>query len=190
MKNRFSLALWSALFIGMFSCSSAVHGQTEGATSLKIVPLNEQFPRMLYIDDLLFVSRYTDEHNQIHRESNDLSITFLDSRKESTEWQLQLKTEDFRCKKDGHLLTADYQLGRGMFSGKNEEAVKGLEAFEYDHQDAGKEYRTIIQSTGNKERGIVTYTIPGEQSTLTFPEGTSSGHHYSKHYWRFVNAEF
>ncbi len=120
MKNRFSLALWSALFIGMFSCSSAVHGQTEGATSLKIVPLNEQFPRMLYIDDLLFVSRYTDEHNQIHRESNDLSITFLDSRKESTEWQLQLKTEDFRCKKDGHLLTADYQLGRGMFSRKNE----------------------------------------------------------------------
>ncbi len=99
MKNRFSLALWSALFIGMFSCSSAVHGQTEGTTSLKIVPLNEQFPRMLYIDDLLFVSRYTDEHNQIHRESNDLSITFLDSRKESTKWQLQLKTEDFRCKK-------------------------------------------------------------------------------------------
>ena len=167
MKNRFSLALWSALFIGMFSCSSAVHGQTEGTTSLKIVPLNEQFPRMLYIDDLLFVSRYTDEHNQIHRESNDLSITFLDSRKESTKWQLQLKTEDFRCKKDGHLLTA-----------------------EYDHQDAGKEYRTIIQSTGNKERGIVTYTIPGEQSTLSFPEGTSSGHYYSKHYWRFVNAEF
>ena len=147
---------------------------------------------MLYIDDLLFVSRYTDEHNQIHRESNDLSITFLDSRKESTKWQLQLKTEDFCCKKRWPSFDCRLSIRQRNVQRKERRSSRRIGSFsEYDHQDAGKK-RVSYDHPVNRNKNVESLHIRflGEQSTLSFPEGTSSGHYYSKHYWRFVNAEF
>ncbi|WP_165005334.1 MULTISPECIES: hypothetical protein [unclassified Enterococcus] len=189
MKNKFLLSALAIGGIGIMGISQTAAASSEGKTTLQVVPLDEEFPRVVFIDNLEFVSRYTDEYDREHFESNDLTITFLDSRKEPQDWELQLKTADFICRKSGQVLKPAYELGKGEFLGTSTEKLSGLTAFEYRKKDAGEEYRTVIRSTGKVERGLVTYTIPSERSMINFPEKTVSGHYYATHSWRLVNAD-
>lgn len=189
MKARYLLP---ALLLGAFGIGSiapTAQAASVGKTSLEILPLDEEFPRFIHIGNLEFATRYNDEHNTDHSQSNELTITFLDSRKDKTNWELQLKVSDFTCAKNGSLAGAVYTIGVGNFAGKNESAIKGLEAFEYSTEDASNDFQTLIKSTGEVDRGEVTYTVPVQETTLRFPEGTKAGRYYAPHSWRIVNAD-
>lgn len=158
-----------------------------GRSALTIVPLDEDVPRIYEINDLYFGTHQDTETNKKHQAENDLTIRILDARKNPTDWELQLQIESF--KEDGSKLkAATLNLGKGTFETVSPDAAAGLAGQEYQTDFDTGEYKTVITSAGQKNRGWVVYHIPKENISLAYGKGNPVGNYQTTSHWRLINA--
>src|SRR5699024_971721 len=191
MKNKsFWLYAVVTLSCGLFFSKevAAESNWTNGETSLEIVPLNEDVPRIYSINNLNFGVHADTETHVYFKALNDLDIQILDARQDPTDWSLQLRIEPFK-NNDGQSLAAGTMIiGKGTFETVSTESSLDLSGKVYQENLDVNDYRTLISSSGEHKRGWLTYHVPKEEIKLEFDKNTVTGNYQSVSHWRLINA--
>ncbi|MEO1769871.1 WxL domain-containing protein [Candidatus Enterococcus ferrettii] len=188
MKLNKKILLFSVLFGWcLFSQESAAAQIDEygGQTSLVIVPLDEEAPRLYEVSDLQFGDQSVTDTKTEHHAVSDLSIKLLDSRQQPTSWRLQVKLDAFKNEAQQTLKAAKLAIGKGTFIDSNVDN----EVIGYPVSQLTTAYQPIIQATGKKDYGWITYTIPKEQITLSYGNENQAGEYTATISWQVVNAD-
>ncbi|MHC5372244.1 WxL domain-containing protein [Enterococcus sp. LJL120] len=158
---------------------------SEGKSSLRILPLDEENPRIYEVNNLDFGKQNQGASNQDFTAAQDLVIKIYDQRQLSSSWSLQLKISNFENQQVDTLPLANFSLGSGVVQTDNKD---GLIAQNYSYQN-GKDYQTILTSQAEHSRGWLEYRIPKEEITLSFSENAAIGKYQATYYWRIINAD-
>lgn len=157
----------------------------EGNTSLVIVPIDEKLPRLYETTDLKFGEKLVTDTKTKHPSTTDLSIQLLDSMRQPISWELQVKISTFTNETQQALKAAELAIGKGSFV--NSKIDKQVVA--YPVSRLTDTYQPIIQATGKKDYGWITYTIPKEQITLSYGNENLAGSYTAIISWQVVNAD-
>lgn len=196
MKHRF-LTTWmissSLLLMSLFLvtvCPIQVHGaEGSGSTSLTILPLDEDLPRIYQVSDIEFGKINQDDVKQGHLAKNDLTIEILEGRSQPSDWQLEMKLGGF-TNQTGHKLTdVNYSLGVGQLADNVELEAKELKGVTFSSQQTPDTFAPLLVSKAQTEHGFITYIIPKELVQLTFGEHNATGKYHAVSYWQLVNAD-
>ncbi|MHC5248218.1 WxL domain-containing protein [Enterococcus sp. LJL90] len=158
---------------------------SQGKSSLTIIPLNEENPRIYEVNNLDFGSHQQTTTDVNFPAAEDLSIKIFDQRVISKSWSLQVKVGDFENQQIATLPKSNFTVGKGEPIGED---INGLTAGSYS-STISDDYQTILSSVSNHNRGWLEYHIPKENITISFGEGATIGKYQATAYWRMINAE-
>lgn len=96
-----------------------------------------------------------------------------------------MKIAAFKNEEQQTLKAAELAIGKGKFDDSNVDN----EVIGYPISRLTTAYQTIIQATGKKDYGWITYTIPKEQITLGYGDENQAGEYTATISWQVVNAD-
>lgn len=196
MKHN-SLTTWmigsSFLFMSLFLVTVLpiqVQGaEASGSTSLTILPLDEDLPRLYQVSDIEFGKINQDDFKQGHLAKNDLTIEILEGRSQPSDWQLEMKLGEFTNQTGNKLTEVNYSLGVGQLEENVDLEEKELTGLTFSSQQTPDTFAPLIVSKAQTEHGFITYIIPKELVQLTFGEHNATGKYHAVSYWQLVNAD-
>jgi hypothetical protein len=186
MKKSRGILVILAVCVSIMSQHSIAFAN-EGGTSLEILPLDEKYPRIYEVNDLDFGKYNLHDNVENFHPKNDLTIKILDSRINSTSWELQVKLSNLVNLAHTSLPSASISIGEG-----NVKSEIGNQLVPYSVKQNLDEstYQTILKSTSDSSHGWISYRIKKEDIRLSFSKASEIGEYQTINNWRFINAKF
>ncbi|MFY1067398.1 WxL domain-containing protein [Enterococcus sp. AD013-P3] len=172
------------------SCSFALFKHhsfaAEGSTSLEILPLKEEYPRVYEVSDLDFGDHFLKESGQQLHPKNDLTIKILDSRETSSSWELQVQLAPLKNETNEELAMTSISIGKGKVEMQEGFNIQGVAVNQILDEAT---FQTILRSESASSHGWVTYSVAKEDISISLGQINKSGSYQATNNWRFINAK-